>query len=195
MADNDYESINPLQINNNEHNNNLDDKYRNITNVSQLKKDLISQPEQNKFVIYYTFWVLNFFILFVPLVFFLIVLILKQISIYDEVGNEPIIYVLCIIIVLVLIICPFYTWKINIIFEETAVKIVFIRIGFCSYTPIIINYSEIKRFDIETTGYHRSIIFYDKDNEKYYLTRPLLYNLEEVEYFVYCANKYIRMSL
>ena len=29
MADNDYESISPLQINNNEHNNNLDDKYRN----------------------------------------------------------------------------------------------------------------------------------------------------------------------
>ena len=50
MSNYNYESIIPGPINYNEQNY-LNDKYKNISNVSQLPNYYIKQPEQNKFII------------------------------------------------------------------------------------------------------------------------------------------------
>ena len=79
-------------------------------------------------------------------------------------------------------------------FEDTGLKIVTIIIFCCIPKTKFHKYSEFKRFEVETLDKKNYIIYYDTNNDKKYLFGNN-FTLEEAEYFVYFANKYIDVSL
>ena len=195
MVDINYESLIPIENNNNEQTNNLDEKYKNITNVSQVKNEYIIQPEQNKFIINNSN---NLYGAILAFCFFLIILvsmILTIIVYYSEEGSNSLkifFFVFFGIILLLLLINIFFTpLKRIVTFEETSFKIDNIRIFSCFSKTIIYKYSEVRKFDIELKFNQKRIVYYDKNEEKKFLFSQV-FNIEEAEYFIYCANKYLK---
>ena len=195
MADYAYGSFTPNQTNNNDQNY-LNDKYKNISNVSQLPNYYIKQPEQNKLIIGCQREIFLGLLLFFVSSGFLTGLIC--IEVFDVPGEKSEIGIYFGYAFLGFLMClSIYGMfssplKQIVTFEDTGLKIVSILI-FCFIPKTkFYKYSEIRRLDVKTENGRNSIIYFDENNNKKSLF-PHNFSLEEAEYFKYLANKYIEV--
>jgi len=191
-----YETPELIDPNNNE-------KYKSITNISQLSNHYIKQPKPNEFIIKYDsdFWVLVFLFLIGSGFFFILIWIL----IYGDSENKSYIgIILCMGIVgtiACICLCGILTYKIRqkIILTEDYIQKKTYYLLCCLNKNETYNYKNIKNFQVDIQTKKNSegdetksnyIVFLDVyNNENYFFGHN--FNLEEAEYFIYVVNNFI----
>ncbi len=177
----------------------LDDKYKNITNVSQIPNYYIKQSSPNVFIIKCS----N--LIFLPLSFFLagsgFLAGLICIKLFCSPENTNIIglyfgisFISFILIVLIYAILAFPLKEI-VYFEDIGFKVVSVIVFFCIHKTKFYKYQEYRSIDIQiqikqNTITKVNLIYFNENNNKKLLFSHN-FTLEEAEYFKYIVMKYI----
>ena len=187
-----YETPELIDPNNNE-------KYKSITNISQLSNHYIKQPKPNEFIIKCgsEFWVIVFLFLIASGFIFILIWIL----IYDNSENKSYIgmalegTIACIFLKAIL------TYKIRqkVILTEDCIQKKTYYLLCCLNKNETYNYKNIKNFQVDIQTKKNSegdetksnyIVFLDAYNNMHFFFGHN-FNLEEAEYFIYVVNNFI----
>ena len=181
--------------------NNVDnfDKYKSITNISQLRNYYIKQPNANEFIIKcecgFWFLMIPLFILIFSISIYIYALIFDKESINDMKGIIILILVLGFLILINLIVILLYPIRKKVILFEEYFKIITYHLLCCYKKNKIYSYMNIKYFQVKTLiipfNKEINIIFYFDINNRKKQFFPHNFKKEEAEYFVYIINGYI----
>ena len=200
MSDTNYGGIiitNPNDYYNQDYYNN---RYKNITNVSELNNYYLAQPNNNQFIIKCS----NDLIGFLPVVLitgvFTAILVCLEIFAEDDkdknefgkcfgIGFVGWVFTSIFFALLMSPIRP------KIVFEEIEIKLTIYYLFFCIHRTITYQKGDIKKFEvireIKDKANKAKIIYYDKDNLKRAFPFTHNFTVDEAEYFVYIANNYV----
>jgi len=180
-----------------------DDKYKNITNISQLSTIYLTQPKPNEFIAKssedFIIWIFFFVITSIGLFGILYILLFERSGI-----DSLLVFIITFIFLLLFNCCSlnlflFSRLRQNIIFTEDYVQIKTNYVLYCHNWDKIYNYSNIKCFQLDKRTIKDedgertiiNIICLDSFNRKNYLFFDQVFGLEEAEYFVFVANNFI----
>ena len=200
MSDTNYGGIiitNPNDYYNQDY---YDNRYKNITNVSELNNYYMKQPNNNQFIIKCSNDV--FGLLPIALVFLGFAAGLACIEIFAEDGENKSESGLCFGIGLLgwVFTHLFFGFLMSpirhkIVFEEIEIKLTIYYLFFCIHRTITYQRGDIKKFEvireIKDKANKARIIYYDKDNLKRNFPFTHNFTVDEAEYFVYIANNYV----
>ena len=182
----------------------LDNKYKNVTNVSQIPNYYIKQPNQNTFIFKCSCRLIGIifaFFIFSGFLFLLISVILfgtDDDNAKDD-GNDS--YVIFYFIIAIVAFCTIillygiliFPLRETVYFEDTGFRIVTVIVFFCIHKIRFYKYQDLSihiSIDLENNKI-KSVNLYVKENNRNLFMLNHNFTLEEAEYFKYVAMKYI----
>ena len=178
------------------------DKYKNITNVSQLRNYYIKQPNSNEFIIKCNKEIFGLIVFLLVASGFLTLFICILVYDFGEYSYGGIIFGICFAGFLATVgLFGLLAYKVRqkVILTEDYIQIKNYYILCCLNSNKKYNYTNIKNFEVEikkeydegreaTSG--PRIICWNNSNKKEYFFDHI-FELEEAEYFVYVVNNLI----
>ena len=174
-------------------------RYKNITNVSELNNYYLAQPNNNQFIINRS----NDWIGCLPVALitgvFTAISVCVEIFAEDDKDKSEFGLFFGIGFFGWVFTSIFFTFLMSpirhkIVFEEIEIKLTIYYLFFCIHRTITYQKGDIKKFEVKRNkdkANKAKIIYYDKDNLKRAFPFTHNFTVDEAEYFVYIANNYV----